>query len=302
MKNKIKIIYPLLLVLAVQFGCETEHIMYDSSKNHVAFIQSQVNIAEEGGQVAIPVMVAAMVGDPALTVSFEIDAEQSVAVNGTDFNINTDPMTLNFPNGWGYDTIWLTPIDNDEFGGNISFVIRLNSNSQNYQFGAQDSIICTIVDNEHPLGQWIGTYNVEARSYGSPGAWDEAWTVTTSPDPDDVSKLIFQGVAGWGDGSFAASFDLENMTVTIPAGTAIGTAYGYKISIWVGDEDLNLDKTKPIVGEISEDGSMHIDYVGEEISEGTYAGYIWDVFDTYWTKASKNSKPQQKPVPVKITR
>ncbi|MEZ5019664.1 MAG: hypothetical protein R2756_06020 [Bacteroidales bacterium] len=32
-----------------------------------------------------------------------------------------------------------------------------------------------------PLKPWIGTYDVLAVSYGSPGAWDEEWVVTTRP-------------------------------------------------------------------------------------------------------------------------
>jgi hypothetical protein len=301
MKELFKLLYPLLAIIGL-FSCETEQIMFDSSKNHVAFIQGSISIAEEGGTVGIPVMVAAMKGNPAITVDFTVDTAQSVAVLGTDFTVDNDPMSLSFPDGWGYDTIWVTPVDNDVFGGNISFVLRLTSNSLDYQFGAQDSIICTLVDNEHPLGTWIGTYDVAALSYGSPGAWDEAWTVTTSPDPDDVTKLIIVGVA-LGSEPFKAAIDLDAMSITITAGTVVGNGYGYgNVALWWGypNSDLILDKNQDLVGEISLDGSIHIDNVGEELIDGPYAGYVWDVFDTYWTKSGKSEQNDAKQVYDKL--
>ena len=80
--------------------------MYDSSSNHVAFTQGDIALTEQGGMVGIPVIVTAGLDDPAITVDFIVDAEQSVAVSGVDFTIDNDPLSLNYPNGWGYDTIY----------------------------------------------------------------------------------------------------------------------------------------------------------------------------------------------------
>jgi len=252
--------------------------------------------------VGIPVMVVATLDDPAITVDFMFDAEISVAADGIDFTIENDPMTLSFPNGWGYDTIWVTPVDNDEFGGNLTFVVRLTANSLNYNFGAQDSIICTIVDNEHPLSAWIGTYTVAALSYGSPGAWDEEWTVQTYPDADDVTILWFSGIAG-GDIDIPGVLDTEAGTISFTAGLDVGDAYGYGATgmylantdmidlagNYITEDIINACSASNLEGTIDPDGSIHIDNVGLVLEDLVYC---WDVFDTYWTKAAKSYRQE----------
>lgn len=296
MKKYIKLLYILFAVVWL-FGCETEYIKYDSSKNHVAFVSGAISLAENGGMVGIPVMVSALPGEPACTVYFNVDNEQSQVTNGYHYTIANDPMELHFPDGWGYDTIWVTPVDNDNFSGNRSFILKIFADSRQYPLGAQDSIICTIIDDEHPLGAWIGTYNVAALSYGSPGAWDESWTVTSVPDPDDVNVLKMSGIGG-GAETFTVTFDLENMTVSIPAGTVIGDPYGYgSTTIYTANEDMLASagdyitediiaacSVSPLTGTIEANGSIHIDLMGIVLDELVYC---WDVFDTYWTKASK---------------
>jgi hypothetical protein len=287
--------------------------MYDSSKNHVAFVNGSVALAEQGGTVGIPVIVSALPGDPPCKVYFNVDNEQSEVTNGYHYTIANDPMELDYPNGWGYDTIWVTPVDNETFSGNRSFVLRIFANSMQYPLGAQDSIICTIVDDEHPLGNWIGTYDVTALSYGSPGAWDEFWAgVTTEPDPNDVTKLVFSNVAG-GDESFSATFNLETMTISIPAGTLIGDPYGNgdtrlynatpdlldNAGDYVTEAMINAAAGAPLEGTIAADGSIHIDNVAIILDDYVYC---WDVFDTYWTKGGKALQQQSVNPPKKLRR
>ncbi len=300
MKNKLNLLY-ILLALGLLLACESEPVMYDASKNHVAFVSGSASVGEEVTSPApVPVIVTAMLNSPSITVDFEVDADQSVAVEGVDFNIANDSKTLSFSDGWGYDTIWVQPIDNDEFGGNISFVVKLTANSKSYPFGALDSAIVTIVDNEHPLGKWLGTYSVDAKSYGSPGAWDEAWTVSTSPDPDDVTKIIFDNIAG-GTNPISGTVDLDAMSITFAAGTNIGDSYGYgDIIMYYGNPDLTVDKSLPIVGTIYEDGSIVVDNWGHEMT-GDNAGWVWDVFHTYWTKTASPISDKQA-VPNKLSR
>ena len=303
MKNYFKILY-ILLAIGGLFSCENEPIMYDSSKNHIAFTTGDIDLAENGGVVGIPVMVAAMLDEPALTVDFMFDETLSDAVLGTDFNILNSTMTLDYPNGWGYDTIWVEPIDNEVFGGNLEFVLKLTANSLNYDFGAQDSIICTIVDNEHPLKQWIGTYDVIAYSYGLPGDWDEEWTVVTSADPADINNLLLTGIGGPDYSvhtAVVAKVDLEAMSITLPGGSEIGThgLYGGPLAIFLGDESGGIDnETDPMIGEISEDGSIHIDHMAIKFVGGINTGYVWDSFDTQWTKVGKSYQAERRQAPI----
>ncbi len=302
MKNYFKLLY-ILLAIGWLFSCENEPIMYDSSKNHVAFTQGEVLIAENAGMVGIPVMVVATLDDAAVTVDFMFDADQSVASEGTDFTIENDPMTLSFPNGWGYDTIWVTPVDNDVFGGNITFVMRLTTNSLNYQFGAQDSIICTIVDNEHPLGIWIGSYEIEA-TFVAGYFSDEVWTgIVTEPDPNDVNNLIITGLCGTAYSErlpITASVDLEAMTITLPAGADIGSHdnYGGPVNLYVGTEDNSVDEEAPIVGTINNDGTIEIPMIGIYFAGGINEGLTYGVYNTVWNKVGKSFPIEERRVPV----
>lgn len=293
MKKGIKnIIYMLAAVMLVT-SCEWDPIMFDDSKSHVAFNEPTKLMPEQGGEQAIVVRVSALDGSPSLTVEFEFDTTgidpASAAFEGTDFTLVNESNTLSFPNGWGYDTIWIDPVDNDIFTGDRKFNIVLTSNTEDYPFGEASTVLVTLADNEHPLGNWIGSYAIDAVSYGNPGGWDEAWTAVTAPNPDDVNQLMITITTGYSTGSpFPATIDLENMTIEIAAGTDAGDAYGVGATIlYVGDY-ATIDQESPIVGTISEDGSIAIDELAVVLSEydgGTY----WDAFNTSWTKTAKKA-------------
>lgn len=284
-KEMKRIVNIILLVLAVGAlnSCRNELIMFDESKYFVAFTGDS-KIPENGGPIGIPVMVAAEVGSPAVKVTFKLN--DGVAVEGKDYTLLNESNELSFTNGWGYETIWIQPVDNSDFTGNKTFTISLESNSLNYAFGSFEVSNVTIIDDEHPLRNWIGTYSVSALSYGNPGNWDETWTVVSTPNPDDPNTLFFTnfGTSGSDNAiSVLATFDLNAMTVSIAAGSSIGDAYGYgDMLIYLGAGYPNLDKTSIITGTIDNDGSMHIDNFGLQMT-GDYAGETWDVFDTYWT-------------------
>jgi hypothetical protein len=302
-----KIIHKIVFILAAVglfVSCEPEYIMFDSSKNFVAFPEKTTSIAENGGMVGIPVYVVALPGSPAVTVTFDFDnsgLNGILAEEGSDYTLVNNSKTLNFPDGWGYDTIWIQPVDNDVFTGNKVFNVVLQANSQNYPLGVTSSNMVTLVDNEHPLKQWIGTYSVEALSYGSPGEWDEAWTVNTSPVPDDIASLSVVINTGGSDGDpFLAAIDVEAMTITIPAGTDVGNVYGYgPTTIWVGDYET-LDRQSSIIGTIEEDGTIKIDKLALLLTD--YGDYYWDAFNTTWTKIGKKAAAGGKVHPEKAAR
>ena len=296
----------LIIVAAVLLvtSCEWEPIKFDSSKTFVAFEDQSSAFAEEvEGQVGVVVMVTALLDAPAVTANFEFDTTglgAKAAVEGEDFTLMNDSKTLSFPDGWGYDTIWIDPGDNDIFTGDRLFNIVLTTNSLDYEFGAFVSHTVTLKDNEHPLGKWIGTYDVDAMSYIEPGAYDEAWTVTTRPDPDDVTVLLLNGIGGPDYSEFTdvpATVDKEAMTITIEAGSEIGThgLYGGPLAIFLGDNAGGIDnETDPMVGEIMEDGKIHIDFMAIKFVGGINEGFVWDSFDTDWTPASKKAVKRNK--------
>jgi len=299
MKKIINRITFVLAAVTLLASCEADYVMFDSSKSFVAFPTDKTTIQEPGGPVAIPVYVVALKGSPAITVNFDFDGTDipNAAVEGVDFDILNDSKTLSFPDGWGYDTVWIDPIDNDIFEGNKMVYLQLTSNSQNYQFGANDVNTITFIDDEHPLKAWIGTYTVQATDYWSYfGA--ETWTVTTEADPNDLNNLIVTGIGndpskngGYSDvQSIIGVVDTDAKTITFTSGSEIGThaAFSGPINIYLGDEDGNVYE-EPIVGDINDDGSIYVDHLGIKFVGGLNAGLTWGVFETTWTKIAKKA-------------
>jgi Calx-beta domain-containing protein len=292
MKKIINRITFVLAAVMLLVSCEADYIMFDSSKTFVAFPSKASTVLEPGGQVGIPVYVVALKGSPAITVDFEFDVTDlsNAAIEGEDYTLVNDSKTLSFSNGWGYDTIWIQPIDNNIFEGNKAFNIVLTSNSQNYDFGAISSNVVTIVDDEHPLKAWIGTYTVEALSYGQPGNWDETWSVTTAATEGDLESLTVVINTGSGGGEpFLAGIDADEMTITIAAGTEVGEVYGYgPTAVYVGDY-ATIDTEAAVVGTIEEDGTIKIDNLTMILTDYGFSGGLWDAFNTTWTKTGKKT-------------
>jgi hypothetical protein len=290
MKKIINRITLVLAAVALLVSCEADYIMFDSSKNFVAFPNDATTVLEPGGVYAIPVYVVALKGSPAITVDFDFDVTDlsNPAIEGVDYTLVNDSKTLSFTEGWGFDTIWIQPIDNAVFEGNKSFNVVLQSNSQSYQFGAISANMVTIVDDEHPLKDWIGSYTVDAQSYGDPAAWDEVWSVTTSPVKGDITSLnvIINSTPYGGPGaSFLAAIDTEAMTITIAAGTDAGDIYGYETTeMYVGDYSY-IDKELPVEGTIELDGTIKIDLLTMVLPDGG----VWDAFNTTWAKTGKKA-------------
>jgi hypothetical protein len=291
MKNTFKLLY-LLLMAVIFTSCKNEPIMFDKSKTFVAFAYTSASVNENANSIDIPVMVAAVDGSPAVTVDYKVvtDGISNPAIEGTDFTIVSE-SSLNFSEGTGYAFITVHPIDNNILTGFKSFKLVLTSNSRDYPNGAENEITVVIKDDEHPLFKWIGTYYVDAVSYSKPGDYDEAWLVTTEPDPKDYSYLIITGIGAEGSGPIKAKIDLEEMLITLAPGQSIGEVYSNlnpdygNINIYKGtDSGDGVIMDEPLIGVIQNDGTIKIDLWGELITSGKYKGSLWDVFNTTWNK------------------
>jgi hypothetical protein len=241
-------------------------------------------VNENGNAGSVNIYLGAKTGTASTDVTLEVSTAgiSAPAIEGTDFTLSSKSVSV----GVGETAISVTPINNDVFQGNKKFNLIISSNSAGYQIADQDTLQVTLVDDEHPLKAWIGTYTVNAASYGKPGAWDEEWTVTTSSDPTDVTKLVVKGIGtdspsttGW-----IGVVNTTDMTITFSPGQQLDEAYGYgPVLMYLGTPDITTNKDANIVGTISADGGIHVDHVGIELT-GSNAGYIWDVFNTTWTK------------------
>jgi len=271
----------LFLSLAFLFAsCEKEGILFDSSMNVVGFNASTFSIAENADG-AIEIYLGAPSGANSTDVTIEVSAEghDKPAVKDVDYTIASMQATLEV----GVNSITISPVDNNEFTGNKTFTVSIVSNSKNYNISAQNSATVTIVDDEHPLKNWIGTYDVAAASYGSPGAWDEAWVVTTTPIEGEPYKLHLTGIAG-SDVDVIASFDTDAMTISLDPGQDIGDTYGWGATViyWGYSDFSGIDDTKILTGTIENNGTIRVDNWAHILADEDNG--IWDVFNTTWTQ------------------
>jgi hypothetical protein len=291
MKNSIFKILIMLVAIILVTACEEEKVMVSKSIKLVGFNGSSVIIPEsQSGDVSIFLGAAS---GKTLTVTLEVSTEgiSSPAVEGTDFTLSTKTPELTT----GDTEVTITTIDNDVFTGDKSFDLVIVA-SENYQTAAENTIRVVISDDEHPLKNWLGTYSIAAASYGNPGNWDESWTVVISPVAGELDQVTLVGISNSAD-PILATIDKDGLTISIESGQ-LYAAYGYDpeecglyyatddllaiASGYVTSEMLQAAAAIPMEGTISGDGStIAIDRMAVNLEPWAY---LWDVFNTSWTK------------------
>ena len=283
-----KYIYKLsisLVALVFVTSCQKEYpLKFDSGTSVVGFNKAALTVKENGTAATVNLYLGAATGAEATDITLEVSVEgiANPAVEGTDFTLSSKTVSV----GVGESPVTITPIDNGVFQGNKQFKLIIKSNSKNYLISAQKTLTVTITDDEHPLKAWIGSYKVAAVSYGKPGEWDEEWNVTTSAHATDLTKLVVKGIGtdAPSTSDWVGVINMTDMTITFSPGQQIDEAYGYgPVLMYVGTPDGTTNQDANIVGTITPDGGIHIDLIGLELT-GANAGYVWDVFNTTWTK------------------
>lgn len=297
MKKKI---FNYMILLAGTMGilfssCENvnEPILLDNSDRYVAFEQTTGQVSEASVQnpIAIPINYVATENDhPKVTLELSTEGFDNPAVEGEDFTISTKEVT--FENGI-IDSIYVTPIDNDVWDKDKHVKIMISDVPEGVGLGDSSKVTytLTISDDEHPLGDYIGTYTADAASQTKPGEWDETWNVTTSPVEGEPTKLNFAGI-GNGTKVITATLDLENNTISFAAGQTI-TSSGFELEIYSMYYDaaqgyLYTDaEDTPLTGTLNTDGSIVVENWGQIISAGEYEGSAWDAFDVTFNPSAK---------------
>lgn len=292
MKKIISNLLILTVVMLMTTSCDDKYpLIFDDSSTIVGMSQATLSVKEDAtGSFTIYLGAAQGTEATDVTLSVSVEGIGKPAVEGIDFTLST--KNLNLPVGLASVTV--TPIDNDIFTGNKQFRVSIASNSKNYPVAVQNSILVTIVDDEHPLKTWLGTFNVTAVSYGKPGAWDEDWTITTSAVESDNNKLNVVGIAGTST-PVVATLNTTDMTIEMKSPSALGETYGYSSGslYYATDEILAISSgyltagmleaasSYKITGTIEADGTIKIDRMCIVIDAYVYA---WDCFNTTWTK------------------
>jgi hypothetical protein len=292
-KNIVNLLILGVITLLVTSCNDKYPIKYDES-NIIVGMNSTTLSVRENSTGTFGIYLGAVTGTPATDVVIQVstDGISNPAIEGTDFTLSS--KSINVP--VGVTMVTVNPVDNSIFTGDKKFKVTIVSNSKNYDMAVQQSITVTIVDDEHPLKNWIGTYTVEAASYGSPGAWDETWTVTTSPVPSDPTKLSISGISAAGSGPVIATLNTNSMTIELESAQDLGEVYpgNGNIAIYYATDELlalagnplntsiiETAGTHKIIGTIESDGTIKIDRFALVMTDYVWS---WDVFNTTWTK------------------
>lgn len=303
--KKIVIYFASLIVgLSLFISCEdlNEPVILKDSDKFVAFNTSAVSVKENNGEKIGILVYIASTGGTGCSVDFYFDTQGIAlpAVEGVNFNVLNDTRTLTFTNSYGFDTIWIEPIDNDTYDKNKSIYITLSWPNNGYSLGRESSALLTVVDNEHPLSLVIGDYTITYKSgFTSDFGTEYTEVVTTYPNPEDETQVYFtipDMFPGWSfleSEIILANVDLVAGTFKIAAGQAAPT-HGYgpsKFTGYDGVTEVQFEDGEYISGTIDASGNITIPhFTGMQITSGTNAGLWFDLWaSSVWNKDGKKA-------------
>lgn len=251
---------------------------FDDADAFLAFTSSTASIGEESGSLEIPVLLTSKSGMTA-TAEIEVvaDEEGTGAIEGTDFTIENKSLSFSGLEG-ATQLIKINIVDNDFFGGNKTFTIRLKEGG-NVKLGAAKTCKVTIQDNEHPLAFILGTYGASADSYfSSRGHFD--WDVTISRDDNDINKVWignldpYFAVNGYNTSRdcniFYGVVNEDKTQILVPVGQKLGYENTELAAFVAADPDEDETEGDNIVIEIHDGGNTLV------------ITNAWGIYDDGW--------------------
>lgn len=283
LKNTNKLILALLLVTAVFFGA-CEELEYKYSGPALASFTNGVAggfyVENTGNSIDTIIVGVTTISGSARTINVGID-DTSTAISGTHYTLETNTVTIPANSSIGYVIVkgiydgFTDPMDFKS----LVLTIEPTTDIDAAQFDNQYVLALSQYSRITP---WLGTYSVAAASYGDPGNWDEAWTVSTSADPDNSNNIIMTGIGG-SSNPISAVLDVDAGTITIALNQDLGVAYpdDWPVSLTIAEATADFELTgEAVSGTISADGTINMDLFGLYAPDESD---FWDVFNTTWT-------------------
>ncbi|MBR8537203.1 hypothetical protein KDU71_16655 [Carboxylicivirga sediminis] len=271
--------YTLLFLAGIVLfaSCDkNDPIVFKAGDQSVAFLSSSLQVAEGGNELSIPVSLAGLPGGGAVSIKYDVSIEgiSKPAIEGTDFEVISS-KTIEFSEGYGEAEIRIRTMNNDIYEGNKMFYLVF-TDIANTKPSAENMCMVTVSDDEHPLNIIIGTYDGLGISYFN---GETVYTVSTKPDPDDVSKIVFTGfVPGGSNLDIYGVVDLDSKEIKIPVGQDIvkDDTNPAAINGWYGEEgDPAIPADGFITATFDDNGTITIhDWFGSKITEGVNDG-LW---------------------------
>lgn len=274
-----KLSYGLVAATLLLASCDiNKYPEFDDANAFVAFQSSTAAVGEEDGSVEIPVLLTSKSGMSA-TAEIEVVADETGtgAVEGTHFTIENKTLSFSGLDG-AIQKIKINVIDNDVFGGNKSFTIRLKEGGS-VNLGAAKTCKVTIQDDEHPLAFILGTYGASADSYfSSRGHFD--WDITISRDESDITKVWIGDLdpyfASYGYNAannyniFYGIVNEERTQILIPVGQKLGYDDTALAAFVAEDPDVDETEADNVIIDIKDNGQTLV------------ITNAWGIYDDGW--------------------
>lgn len=210
----------------------------------LAFPSTTVTVSEKDGVANIPVRMTS-VGAATATVTFEIVAAQTTAVEGVSYE-QPASFTLNFDSeDWTKD-ISFPIVDNDVFTGKSQVALRLVE-VNGVQMGRENTCIVTISDDEHPLAALLGTWQGSGPDGFSPETLN--WTVTIEPDEVSLTKVWITNLVPHDYNNYPVYgvVDAGMTTLTVPGGQLMFQNTDGSIDLAIYISGVGVIRTSDIV-------------------------------------------------------
>jgi len=285
--KKIVIYFASLVVgLSLFISCDdlNEPIVLKDSDKFVAFDKASTLIKEQYTGVTPILVYIAGTGGAGCTVNFEFEYVDytNPAIEDVDFILLNDSKTLTFNSYYGYDTIWIQTINNDDYTTNKMFNIIITSMTNGYNMGAQRFTKVTVIDDEHPLGKLIGSYDVA----GFDEYWGDPYSETVTVNAISETELELNLWNGFGvPNKIYATVDLGTSTITFASYQNFGN-WGYG-DVHFGSHDGSFvpSQDTPVTAVFDANGNFTLDNWGGYFWTGTNEGLWWQAYyTTTWTK------------------
>ncbi len=274
-----KLSYGLVAATLLLASCDiNKYPEFDDANAFVAFQSSTAAVGEEDGSVEIPVLLTSKSGMSA-TAEIEVVADETGtgAVEGTHFTIENKTLSFSGLDG-AIQKIKINVVDNDVFGGNKSFTIRLKEGGS-VNLGAAKTCKVTIQDDEHPLAFILGTYGASADSYfSSRGHFD--WDITISRDESDITKVWIGDLDPYfaSNGYNAANnynifygiVNEERTQILIPVGQKLGYDDTALAAFVAEDPDVDETEADNVIIDIKDNGQTLV------------ITNAWGIYDDGW--------------------
>lgn len=163
-----------------------------AADSHASFPTTTASLNENATEaLEIPIALAGIKGSGEVTVTLTAssEGEKSPAVEGTDFVIENKKIV--FEEGCGVQNVIVRPIDNDVFTGKKTFRIIISATSPKLAESVQNSVLVSLVDDEHPWAAIIGTYAISGISAFDGTAVEIPALVAASDEDTNVLNVNF---------------------------------------------------------------------------------------------------------------